>query len=368
MATLGRNGGGTQAKPREMLKLIVTAFGGGMIGACIGMFYMRLEGVTYCVELIGCVKFVQQEMLDDTLLCSSEIPQGTESLPHDIINSVSDLFPRRLWGRPEEDLPHKPKYLLTLTVGAAQKQGVNDAISKFSKEWQILLFHYDGKMDEWDEFEWSRNAIHIGTRKQAKWWYAKRFLHPDVVQPYEYIFIWDEDLDLEHFSAEKYIELVKKHGLEISQPGLDPDRGLTWQMTKRRGDVEVHKTAVEQPGWCTDPLKPPCAGFVEIMAPVFSRKAWRCVWHIIQNDLVHGWGLDFSLQRCVEPAHERIGVVDTQWIRHKVIPSLGAQGESQDGKAGWEGVQIRCKYEWKLYTERWQDADQKLKLANNSNP
>jgi hypothetical protein len=107
-------------------------------------------------------------------------------------------------------------------------------------------------------------------------------LHPDVVQPYEYIFIWDEDLDLEHFSAEKYIELVKKHGLEISQPGLDPDRGLTWQMTKRRGDVEVHKTAVEQPGWCTDPLKPPCAGFVEIMAPVFSRKAWRCVWHIIQ--------------------------------------------------------------------------------------
>lgn len=68
------------------------------------------------------------------------------------------------------------------------------------------------------------------------------------------------------------------------------------------------------------------------------------------------------------PAHERIGVVDTQWIRHKVIPSLGAQGESQDGKAGWEGVQIRCKYEWKLYTERWQDADQKLKLATNSNP
>ncbi|KAH9559610.1 hypothetical protein CY35_06G068800 [Sphagnum magellanicum] len=238
-----------------MLKLIVTAFAGGMIGACIGMFYMRYGVPSSLVSLqsqqplyIDYRPPAPPEMLDDTLLCSSEIPQGAESLPRDIINSVSDLFPRRLWGRPEEDLPHKPKYLLTLTVGAAQKQGVNDAISKFSKEWQILLFHYDGKMDEWDEFEWSRNAIHIGTRKQAKWWYAKRFLHPDVVQPYEYIFIWDEDLDLEHFSAEKYIELVKKYALEISQPGLDPDRGLTWQMTKRRGDVEVHKTAVEQPG------------------------------------------------------------------------------------------------------------------------
>ena len=65
------------------------------------------------------------------------------------------------------------------------------------------------------------------------------------------------------------------------------------------------------------------------MAPVFSRDAWRCVWHMIQvtltllsigsfissynvsflhlivyepkqNDLVHGWGLDFALRRCVE--------------------------------------------------------------------
>lgn len=39
----------------------------------------------------------------------------------------------------------------------------------------------------------------------------------------------------------RYIELVKKHGLEISQPGLEPNKGLTWQMTKRRGDKEVHK-------------------------------------------------------------------------------------------------------------------------------
>lgn len=39
----------------------------------------------------------------------------------------------------------------------------------------------------------------------------------------------------------RYIQLVKKHGLEISQPGLEPNKGLTWQMTKRRGDREVHK-------------------------------------------------------------------------------------------------------------------------------
>ncbi|RRT54356.1 hypothetical protein B296_00044242 [Ensete ventricosum] len=81
---------------------------------------------------------------------------------------------------------------------------------------------------------------------------------------------------------------------------------------------------------CFPGLSLPCHAmnrFVEIMAPVFSRDAWRCVWHMIQvrqsisitlhsswslsqlkcnywllsqNDLVHGWGLDFALRRCVE--------------------------------------------------------------------
>lgn len=34
-------------------------------------------------------------------------------------------------------------------------------------------------------------------------WYAKRFLHPDIVAEYDYIFIWDEDLGVEHFDAEE---------------------------------------------------------------------------------------------------------------------------------------------------------------------
>uniref|UniRef100_J3M387 tRNA pseudouridine(55) synthase n=1 Tax=Oryza brachyantha TaxID=4533 RepID=J3M387_ORYBR len=253
-------------------------------------------------------------------------PKGAERLAPGIVVPESDFHLRRLWGEPSEDLPFKPKYLVTFTVGYAQKENINKAVKKFSDNFAILLFHYDDRVSEWDEFEWSKRAIHISARKQTKWWYAKRFLHPDIVAAYEYIFIWDEDLGVEHFNAEEYIKLVKKYRLDISQPGLEPDRGLTWQMTKRRGDREVHKVTEERPGWCSDPHLPPCAAFVEIMAPVFSRDAWRCVWHMIQNDLVHGWGLDFALRKCVEPAHEKIGVVDSQWIVHQVVPSLGNQG------------------------------------------
>ncbi|CAN1182198.1 hypothetical protein LINPERPRIM_LOCUS40718 [Linum perenne] len=237
-------------------------------------------------------------------------PRGAESLPPGIVEAETDLYLRRLWGDPSEDLKKKPKYLVTFTVGWDQRHNIDMAIRKFSDDFTILLFHYDGRVTEWDVFEWSKTAIHISVKRQTKWWYAKRFLHPDVIAPYEYIFIWDEDLGVEHFNADKYIHLVKKHGLEISQPGLEPNNGLTWQMTKRLGDREVHKDTVEKPGWCSDPHLPPCAAFVEIMAPVFSRNAWRCVWHMIQ------------------PAHEKIGVVDSQWIIHQVIPSLGSQVSS----------------------------------------
>ena len=66
---------------------------------------------------------------------------------------------------------------------------------QFSDDFDVMLFHYDGRTTEWDdEFPWSKEAIHVSARKQAKWWYAKRFLHPSVVAPYEYLFLWDEDL------------------------------------------------------------------------------------------------------------------------------------------------------------------------------
>ncbi|XP_060214028.1 uncharacterized protein LOC132641154 isoform X2 [Lycium barbarum] len=295
-------------------------------------------------------------------------PRGAERLPPDLVSSESDYYLRRLWGNPSEDPEGKPKYLVTFTVGVKQKHNIDAAVKKFSNDFTILLFHYDGQTTEWDEFEWSKRAIHVSARKQTKWWYAKRFLHPDIVAAYDYIFIWDEDLGVEHFDATEYIKLVKKHGFEISQPGLDPRKGTTWPMTIRRDDGEVHTFTTEYPGGCSDPHLPPCAAFVEIMAPVFSRDAWRCVWHMIQNDLIHGWGLDFALHKCVEPAHEKIGVVDAQWIMHQTVPSLKNEGQAKDGKAAWRGVRERCEKEWKMFHNRAEDAEKAYYKSNGIDP
>ncbi|PIN06510.1 hypothetical protein CDL12_20936 [Handroanthus impetiginosus] len=364
-------------RPNETRRVLVTVGVGIMFGFFIGVTFPSLQLTKLNVTSTLLHDFViignrstgnstekirdsdnkNQVVKDVTKIWVPSNPKGAERLPPGIVAAESDYYLRRLWGTPSEDLTTKPKYLVTFTVGYDQRNNIDAAVKKFSDNFTILLFHYDGRTTEWDEFEWSKQAIHISARKQTKWWYAKRFLHPDIVAPYDYVFIWDEDLGVEHFDAEEYIKLVRKHGLEISQPGLEPSRTTTWQMTKRRNDREVHKETDERPGWCSDPHLPPCAAFVEIMAPVFSRDAWRCVWHMIQNDLVHGWGLDLALRRCVEPAHEKIGVVDAQWIVHQTVPSLGNQGQAEEGKAPWQGVRLRCRREWTMFRNRIENAE-----------
>ncbi|CAL5357072.1 unnamed protein product [Camellia sinensis] len=374
MGTIHRSG--AFKKSNDTIRLVITTLTGMIFGYFIGISFpsVSLNKINLHSSIVSSLDVALNN--DHSRSISNHIPEtrvstdkappkiyvptnprGAESLPPAIVVSQSDFYLRRLWGEPSEDLTMKPKYLVTFTVGLDQRNNIDAAVKKFSEDFQIMLFHYDGWTSEWDQFEWSKRAIHVSVRKQTKWWYAKRFLHPDIIAAYEYIFIWDEDLGVEHFNGDKYIQLVKKHGLDISQPGLEPNNGLTWQMTKRRGDREVHKNTEEKPGWCGDPHLPPCAAFVEIMAPVFSREAWRCVWHMIQNDLVHGWGLDFALRRCVEPAHEKIGVVDSQWVVHQVIPSLGNQGQSENGKSPWQGVRDRCRSEWAQFQDRLADAD-----------
>ncbi|XVE84049.1 hypothetical protein DITRI_Ditri16bG0137700 [Diplodiscus trichospermus] len=391
---------GTVRKPNEAMRLIVTTFAGVIFGFLSGLSFPTLSltkmnlpsslfpsiDLTYIEDkysrlstqaLFNALNSLQADnaismqsyKYNETKIWIPTNPRGAERLPPGIITSESDFYLRRLWGQPSEDLTIKQKYLVTFTVGYNQKNNIDAAVKKFSENFTIMLFHYDGLTTEWDEFEWSKRAIHVSVPKQTKWWYVKRFLHPDIVAPYDYIFMWDEDLGVEHFDAEEYIKLVRKHGLEISQPGLDANSGgFTWEMTRKRDNSEVHKDTEERPGWCTDPQLPPCAAFVEIMATVFSRDAWRCVWHMIQNDLVHGWGLDFSLRKCVEPPHEKIGVVDAQWIVHQSVPSLGNQGQAEGGRAPWEGVRERCRNEWTMFQDRMTIAEKAYYEAMGMNP
>lgn len=60
-----------------------------------------------------------------------------------------------------------------------------------------------------DNFRWTTNSekqpIYLHSLNHVPRWYAKRFLHPNIVAAYDYIFMWDEDLGVEHFDAEEWV-------------------------------------------------------------------------------------------------------------------------------------------------------------------
>lgn len=296
-----------------------------------------------------------------------------DSLPRGMIQSTSDLELKPLWSTSNSrskvnlSISHN---LLAIPVGIKQKRNVDAMVQKFvAAKFTIMLLHYDANVDGWLDLAWSQKAIHIVAANQTKWWFAKRFLHPAVVSTYDYIFLWDEDLGLKNFDPGRYLKIVKSAGLEISQPALDPNStGIHHRFTVRKKANKFHKRILDSRSKCSEDREgAPCTGYVEGMAPVFSRSAWHCVWNLIQNDLVHGWGLDMKLGYCAQgDRKENIGVVDSEYILHQGIKSLG--GPSAGTPSNPEKsvkkpasdvrslVRRQCTLELKKFRERWGQA------------
>ncbi|XP_022771575.1 uncharacterized protein LOC111314455 [Durio zibethinus] len=292
---------------------------------------------------------------------------GSEALPRGIISKTSDLEMRPLWGLQNKNKPKLSMNLLAIAVGIKQKESVNKIVKKFPEsDFVVMLFHYDGIVDQWKDLEWNDRVIHVSAVNQTKWWFAKRFLHPDIISEYSYIFLWDEDLEVDHFSAKRYLSIIKKEGLEISQPALDPEKSeLHHPITGRDKKSTVHRRTYKVIGKtrCNETSTgPPCTGFVEMMAPVFSIASWRCAWHMIQSDLIYGWGLDFQLGYCAQGDRtQKIGIVDAEYVVHNAIPTLGGLAEKKvpspssepDGRSE---VKKQSFIELEVFKNRWKRA------------
>ncbi|XP_057472019.1 uncharacterized protein LOC130760648 isoform X1 [Actinidia eriantha] len=300
--------------------------------------------------------------------CKSQCrPPGSESLPLGIVSNASNLEMRPLWGLPKEK--ENSSNLLSVAVGIKQKDTVDKMVGRFlSSNFVVMLFHYDGIVDGWRDLEWSDHVIHVSAANQTKWWFAKRFLHPDIVAEYDYIFLWDEDLGVEDFNPERYLKIVKGEGLEISQPALDPGKSeVHHQITARGRRSKVHRRFFKSGDAAVrcdkNSTTPPCTGWIELMAPVFSRAAWRCVWYMIQNDLIHAWGLDMQLGYCAQGDRTKnIGVVDAEYIVHYGLPTLGDEKQKALYKSHESNNRIEVRRqsykEFKAFKGRWVKAAQ----------
>ncbi|ONM24392.1 bromodomain 4 [Zea mays] len=222
-----------------------------------------------------------------------KLPQKAEVrigyLPHGIVESNSDMKLKPLWlttSAQSKKSKQKDHFLIAIAAGINQKKSVDAIMKKFLPEnFTAVLFHYDGNVNGWNDLPWSKSVIHIAASNQTKWWFAKRFLHPAVVSMYQYIFLWDEDLEVDNFNPRRYLNIVRSEGLEISQPGLDSKLSeIHHRITVRKNTGTFHRVSRANKRCLRE--GPPCSGWVEGMAPVFSKYAWQCVWHLIQVNFV----------------------------------------------------------------------------------
>ncbi|XP_047308021.1 uncharacterized protein LOC124911563 [Impatiens glandulifera] len=300
-----------------------------------------------------------------------------KGLPHGIIQARSDLELKPLWSKSRVNTSFSHK-LLAIPAGVKQKSNVDVIVQKFLAEnFTVMLFHYDSNVNGWSNFNWSKKAIHVAAHNQTKWWFAKRFLHPAIVSIYDYIFLWDEDLGVENFHPGRYLEIVKDEGFEISQPALDPNStGIHHRITVRLRTNKFHRRVWDDRGnaKCSESSEgPPCTGFVEGMAPVFSKSAWQCAWHLIQNDLVHGWGMDMKLGYCAQGDRtKKVGIIDSEYVVHQGTQTLGGLSAKKDTNSEETTrrhvVDVRAEIrrqstiELQIFKDRWERAVKEDKI------
>ncbi|KAF8690842.1 hypothetical protein HU200_041239 [Digitaria exilis] len=253
---------------------------------------------------------------------SSSTSGCDDPLPRGIIHATTNLeMEPSLAGDPEHrtkqqesaaTTPPKPKKsLLAVPVGIKNKAVVDKLVSKFpADDFAVMLFHYDGAVEQWADVAWSERAPSPGGRAST----------------------------------------CRSRRSTAAPRSTTPSR----RALRRRVTTSTRCHHGDGGGGGG----PPCAGWVEAMVPVLSRAAWRCAWGMLQNDLIHGWGLDYKLGYCAQGDRGvHVGVVDSEYVLHRGVPMLGdGGGKGTKSSAGRAAVRMRSFKEMQIFNRRWEKA------------
>jgi hypothetical protein len=130
--------------------------------------------------------------------------------------------------------------LIAIPAGEKAKPLVNALIQRFGfRDFSFMIFHWDNAT--WNEFAWYSQVVSIRALGQTKFWFAKRYLVPDVVQNYDYIWLWDDDIQMtSQFDPVRLTETLKAYHIHFAQPSLMwGEHGLQGPVVRKRDGIEV---------------------------------------------------------------------------------------------------------------------------------
>jgi hypothetical protein len=205
------------------------------------------------------------------------------------------------------------RILYVSPVGGASKELLPEVLDVFqSADADCLLLQYD-------EADLPvPDGIRVIRDKGYKWQLALRHLSPDIVQDYDYIFFWDDDLSMTGFDPLHFVRIMQANRLEMAQPAILSSHGLSHNITRPKPCPPPWR---EPNGDATHSVVGRLTNFVEIMAPVFTRDAWSEFYGYLDPSNRSGWGYDYI-------PLGRKGIVDIMPVRHtRPVQSINDDSE-----------------------------------------
>jgi hypothetical protein len=106
------------------------------------------------------------------------------------------------------------KNLVAVPCGKHGKHYIKKIIQNFGYEhFDYMIFVYDHTELKEKIFE----KCTIINEEGVIWYFAKKYIEPQICKGYDYIFFWDDDIDIKDFNVEKFLDVMRENQLSIAQ-------------------------------------------------------------------------------------------------------------------------------------------------------
>ena len=207
---------------------------------------------------------------------------------------------------PVASLGHK-KMLYAAPIGASGQAQLERLLRRFDSEhFDFLIFVYDGHRFEGAPFE-RCTFIH---EKGFVYHFFKKYITPELAAKYDVIFIGVEDVEIDNFSWQRFVNVMARNRLDMAAPALSPQ------------SITPHRIMYRQPqavGRLVD--------VIEVFLTAFDARAWPRFWNLIEADSNHwGWGY---VQLAQAYCDFKMGIVDSETVSVLRAPTF--RQEALDG-------------------------------------
>lgn len=120
----------------------------------------------------------------------------------------------------------------------------------------------------------------------------------ELIFSYDAVWLPDDDISVDTQTINEMFDLFTAYDLLMAQPALTKDSYFTHGITIVNPEFILRFT-----------------DFVEIMVPLFSKKALSKLWSIF-NESQSGWGLDNVWIGHLDPPEQRVAIIDKTPVKH----------------------------------------------------